>query len=97
MKDLRDLNCTVLNLRTTTWQKYGAVPRRARIEGSWIVASLNSRLESNKEEEESARCSWAGRDAGAGFRRSTPRPPRPTVVKPVDSTSVILAGYPVNR
>ena len=33
-------------------QKCGAVPRRARIEGSYIVVSLNSRLESNKEQEE---------------------------------------------
>ena len=30
----------------------GAVPRRARIQGSWIVVSLNSRLASNKKEED---------------------------------------------
>ena len=41
---------TVLNLRTTTSQKCAAVPRRARIEGSYSFVSLNSRLESNKEE-----------------------------------------------
>ena len=41
----------VLNLRTTTLRKYAAVPRRARVEGSWTIESLNSRLESNKEEE----------------------------------------------
>jgi len=33
-----------------TLQKCEAVPRRARIEGSYTCASLNSRLESNKEE-----------------------------------------------
>ena len=45
---------TVLDLRTTTSQKCEAVPRRARIQGSWTIVSLNSRLESNrgKEEEE---------------------------------------------
>ena len=41
-------------LKTTAQQKCGAVPRRARIESSWIVVSLNSRLESHKEEEEAA-------------------------------------------
>ena len=35
-------------------QKCGAVQRRARIEGALIVVSLNSGLESNKEEEEEA-------------------------------------------
>ena len=35
---------------TTTSQKREAVPRRARISGSWTLVSLNSRLESNKEE-----------------------------------------------
>ena len=46
---------TVLNLRTTALQKCGAVPRRARISGLstlCITVSLNSRLESNKGEEE---------------------------------------------
>jgi len=33
-------------------QKCAAVPRRARIQGSQTFVSLNSRLESNKEEEE---------------------------------------------
>ena len=36
--------------RTIAQQQRGAVPRRARIKGSWIVVSQNSRLESNKEE-----------------------------------------------
>ena len=43
---------TALNLRKTTLQKCAVVPRRARIEGSYIVASLNSRLEINIDEEE---------------------------------------------
>ena len=33
-------------------------PRRARIWGSWIVVSLNSRLESNREEEEEVVGQW---------------------------------------
>jgi hypothetical protein len=37
--------------RTTTSQKRAAVPRRARIEASWTLVSLEPRLESNKEEE----------------------------------------------
>ena len=37
---------------TTTSQKREAVPRRARISGSQTCVSLNSRLESTKEEEE---------------------------------------------
>ena len=36
---------------STTEQKCGAVPRRARIQGSKMVVSFNSRLESDKEEE----------------------------------------------
>ena len=40
-----------VNLRTTTLQKCAAVPRRARIQGSWTFVSLTSRLESNKEED----------------------------------------------
>ena len=43
---------TIINLRTTAEQKCRAVPSRARIEGSWILVSLKSRLESNNEEEE---------------------------------------------
>jgi len=42
-----------LNSGTTAEQKRGAVPSRARISGSQLVVSLNSRLESNKEEEDS--------------------------------------------
>ena len=42
---------TECNIRTTTSQKCEAVPRRARIWGSWTCVSLHSRLESNKEEE----------------------------------------------
>jgi hypothetical protein len=45
-------NGTVLNLRKTSLQKYGVVPRRARIQGSHIVESLYSRLENNREETE---------------------------------------------
>ena len=40
-----------LNLSTTSSQKFQAVPRRARIQGSETWVSLNSRLESNKEED----------------------------------------------
>ena len=43
--------CPGVNSRTTTWQKCDAVPRRARIYGSYDGVSLNSRLQSNKEEE----------------------------------------------
>ena len=39
---------TALKLRTTHSQKCAALPRRARIQGSYTFASLNSRLESNK-------------------------------------------------
>ena len=42
---------TILNLRTRTSQKCEAVPRRARIWGSWTCVSPNSRLESIREEE----------------------------------------------
>ena len=42
----------ILNLRTSAQQKCGAVPRRARVDGPQIVVSLNSRLESDEEEEE---------------------------------------------
>ena len=34
------------------WQNCAIFPRRARIQGSQTFVSLNSRLESNKEEEE---------------------------------------------
>ena len=50
-----------------------AVPRRARIEGSKTFLSLNSRLESNKEEEE-------GR--GLPFGRGGPRPGSPSPDSP---------------
>ena len=43
---------TLLKLSTTTSQKCEAVPRRARIQGSYTCVSLKSRPESNKEEEE---------------------------------------------
>ena len=39
-------------MRTTTWQKCEALPRRARISGSWTFVSLISRPDSNIEEEE---------------------------------------------
>ena len=42
----------LLNLRRTTKLKCAAVPRRARVEGAYTSASLHSRRESNKEEEE---------------------------------------------
>ena len=38
--------------RTITQQKCEAVPRRARMQGSQSVVSLNSRFESKEEEEE---------------------------------------------
>jgi hypothetical protein len=62
---------TVLVLRTTTTsQKCEAVPRRARISGSWTFVSLNSRLESNKEE------TWArGRDVAVVLLDYLPTPP----------------------
>ena len=41
-----------LNLRTTTSQTCAAVPRRTRIQGSQTFVSLNSRLESDIEEED---------------------------------------------
>ena len=44
-------NILVLKLRTTSSQKCEAVPSRARIQGAQTCASLNSRLEGNKEEE----------------------------------------------
>ena len=44
-------NLVPINLGTTTSQKSEAVPRRARIEGSYTFVSLNSRLGSNKEED----------------------------------------------
>ena len=39
-----------LNLRTATSHKRAAVPRRARVEGAKTLESLNSRLESDKDE-----------------------------------------------
>ena len=48
------LSNTPINSRTTTSQKCEAVPGRARIEGSLTFVSLNSRLDSEKEEEEDA-------------------------------------------
>ena len=36
-------------MRTSSWQKFEAVPRRARISGSYIFVSLNCRLENGKE------------------------------------------------
>ena len=41
------------NVRIATWQKCAAVSRRARISGSRLCASLNSRIESDDEEEDS--------------------------------------------
>jgi hypothetical protein len=41
-----------VNLRTASYQKCVAVPRRDRIQGSKIVVSLNSRLESDEKQEE---------------------------------------------
>jgi hypothetical protein len=37
---------SLLDLKITASQNCEAVPRRPRIQGSWIVVSLNSRLES---------------------------------------------------
>ena len=41
-----------LKIRGSETREVKRVPRRARIQGSLIVVSLNSRLESSKEEEE---------------------------------------------
>ena len=49
---LHPMSQSVLDSITTSWQKCEVVPRWARIEGSWTVVSLNSRLESKKEGEE---------------------------------------------
>ena len=57
------------DLRTTTLQKCGVVPRRARIQGSWIVEWLNSRLESTNEEEEVS----ADLASELGLQRRKPR------------------------
>ena len=43
---------TVLDVRTIVFQNCEAIPRRARIEGSWTCVSLNSRLEIIQEDEE---------------------------------------------
>ena len=79
-----------INLRrSTAQQKCGAAPRRARIQGSQIVVSLNSRLESNQEEEEDLRVCGVGPPSASSWtcpnadrRRtgrcaSTPPPPPP--------------------
>ena len=42
----------IIGVRTTALQKCEEVPSRARIHGSQTCVSLNSRLESNKEDEE---------------------------------------------
>ena len=44
----------VLNLTATTSKKRSAVPRRANVSGFQVFASLNPRLESNKEEGKAA-------------------------------------------
>ena len=51
------VNCDpCITIRTTTLHECAAVPRSARIEGSWTFLLLNSRLASNKEEEEEEEC-----------------------------------------
>ena len=57
------------NLRTTAQQKCGAVPRRARIEGSKIVVSLNAKLESNREEGGTRTSAAIAAHAGYGSAR----------------------------
>ena len=42
----------VHDLRTITSQKCEAVPKKARIQGSYTCLSLNFRLDSNKEDQE---------------------------------------------
>jgi len=42
----------------TTSQKCEAVPKRSRIQGSYTFASLNARLESNKEEKNFDGTAW---------------------------------------
>ena len=46
----------VPNSRIITAQKCEAVPRMARIEGSWMMVLLNSRLESNGSRPSAAPC-----------------------------------------
>ena len=41
---IKPVSVTVLNVRTTAEQKFGAVPRRVRIQGASIVASSSVRL-----------------------------------------------------
>ena len=53
---------TLLSLRSIASQKYEAVLRRARIQGSQTFVSLDSRLESNEEENKGV----AGRNEGLG-------------------------------
>ena len=48
------------------WARCAAVPRRARIEGSWSCVSLNSTLENTKEE--------VKKGHGSGIRRGDPTP-----------------------
>jgi len=40
---------------TTTFQKCAAVPRRARMQGAWTFVSFNSKIESDKEQEDGRR------------------------------------------
>ena len=57
----------------STSLKYDAVPRRARIHGSYTFVSLNSRLESNKEggkEEKKRRLEIWGLGSGIKRRRA---------------------------
>ena len=54
-RDVSDMAVGILSTAvqtswTTTSQKREVFPRRARIQVSWTFASLNSWLESNKEE-----------------------------------------------
>ena len=66
------------------------VPRRARLPGSWTCASLNSRLERNKEAEDAEgkgsraeqRLSWLPRVR----RRIDPKPPKSHILHPTPHT-----------
>ena len=60
-KYLTDVTHPVLIVRTPDSQKYEAVLRRARTQGSKRYVSFNSRLESRKEEEDSPRPDPASR------------------------------------
>ena len=58
---LGNADCTLWGPGSTTLQKCEAVPRRARIQGSWTFVSLNSGLEGKSNKEEKKRVITKGR------------------------------------